>query len=387
MTVAVLKEELKKRGLDATGLKAALVARLEEAMAGEDDGAAAEAAAPEEEEAKEEPKEEAGEEEDVRAKAEEMAEKAMAEHAASEKKRERSPEQDDAPPEAKSAKSDGEHAAAPSSAQGGLTKDGQNLATYEMPDGQVRKDVPTQGNEGRIIGRGGSKIRELQDMFRTRITMNRPAGLAEVVGMLDHVNDCCDEITRIVEDGNVREAAERAGQPVPGGAYSSYGGGGFGGGGGGFGGGGGGFGGGGGRRRRSFQRPYGTRPVRRSRGAHHRPRRGKYSSRRVPNRHSHQDEPRRQRRRSVRYPGAVHRSRAHDPRVHSHRAEPRWWWLWRRWVWSTRRLRRRVPAARLRPASRLRRRIPAASRLRPTGVRRPGGRCAAPARLGGSQPG
>ena len=234
MTVAVLKEELKKRGLDATGLKAALVARLEEAMAGEDDGAAAEAAAPEEEEAKEEPKEEAGEEEDVRAKAEEMAEKAMAEHAASEKKRERSPEQDDAPPEAKSAKSDGEHAAAPSSAQGGLTKDGQNLATYEMPDGQVRKDVPTQGNEGRIIGRGGSKIRELQDMFRTRITMNRPAGLAEVVGMLDHVNDCCDEITRIVEDGNVREAAERAGQPVPGGAYSSYGGGGFGGGGGGF---------------------------------------------------------------------------------------------------------------------------------------------------------
>ena len=56
--------------------------------------------------------------------------------------------------------------------------------------------------------------------------MNRPAGLAEVVGMLDHVNDCCDEITRIVEDGNVREAAERAGQPVPGGAYSSYGGGG-----------------------------------------------------------------------------------------------------------------------------------------------------------------
>ena len=245
MTVAVLKEELKKRGLDATGLKAALVARLEEAMAGEDDGAAAEAAAPEEEEAKEEPKEEAGEEEDVRAKAEEMAEKAMAEHAASEKKRERSPEQDDAPPEAKSAKSDGEHAAAPSSAQGGLTKDGQNLATYEMPDGQVRKDVPTQGNEGRIIGRGGSKIRELQDMFRTRITMNRPAGLAEVVGMLDHVNDCCDEITRIVEDGNVREAAERAGQPVPGGAYSSYGGGGYGGGGGGFGGGGGGFGGGG----------------------------------------------------------------------------------------------------------------------------------------------
>ena len=214
MTVAVLKEELKKRGLDATGLKAALVARLEEAMAGEDDGAAAEAAAPEEEEAKEEPKEEAGEEEDVRAKAEEMAEKAMAEHAASEKKRERSPEQDDAPPEAKSAKSDGEHAAAPSSAQGGLTKDGQNLATYEMPDGQVRKDVPTQGNEGRIIGRGGSKIRELQDMFRTRITMNRPAGLAEVVGMLDHVNDCCDEITRIVEDGNVREAAERAGQPA-----------------------------------------------------------------------------------------------------------------------------------------------------------------------------
>jgi far upstream element-binding protein len=71
--------------------------------------------------------------------------------------------------------------------------------------------------------------------------MNRPAGLAEVVGMLDHVNDCCDEITRIVEDGNVREAAERAGQPVPTGAYSSYSG--YGGGGGSFGGGGGGGGG------------------------------------------------------------------------------------------------------------------------------------------------
>ena len=38
MTVAVLREELKSRGLDATGLKAVLVARLEEAMAGEGEG-------------------------------------------------------------------------------------------------------------------------------------------------------------------------------------------------------------------------------------------------------------------------------------------------------------------------------------------------------------
>ena len=248
MTVAVLREELKSRGLDATGLKAVLVARLEEAMAGEGEGEGADAAdaadAAEEEdraEAEEEKEEEEeAEEDDVRAKADEMADKAIEDHAENEKKRERSPERDDAP-EAQRARVESDAPTAVDAAAAGgerLTKDGHNFALYDLPDGQVRRDVPTQGNEGRIIGRGGSKIRELQDRFRTRITMNRPAALAEVVGMLEHVNDCADEITRIVEDGNIREAAERAGQPVATGAYSSYGGGGGygagGGGGGGF---------------------------------------------------------------------------------------------------------------------------------------------------------
>jgi hypothetical protein len=44
MTVAVLRKELEKRGLDTAGLKAALVARLEEA---EEGGGGAAAAAPE----------------------------------------------------------------------------------------------------------------------------------------------------------------------------------------------------------------------------------------------------------------------------------------------------------------------------------------------------
>jgi len=263
MTVAVLRDELKSRGLDTTGLKAALVARLEDAMEKEAGGGGEEggedADAPEEEkeeenvdaDAEEEAsveEEEAEEEEDVRAKADEMADKAIADHAENEKKRERSPERDDAPDARRARVESDAPTATDGAAAGGerLTRDGHNFALFDLPDGQVRRDVPTQGNEGRIIGRGGSKIRELQDRFRTRITMNRPAGLAEVVGMLEHVNDCADEITRIVEDGNVREAAERAGQPVPTGAYSSYGGsggGGFGGGGGGFGGGGGGGGG------------------------------------------------------------------------------------------------------------------------------------------------
>ena len=227
MTVAQLKEELKARGLDTSGLKAALVARLEEATASEGNApeadAEAEAEAEPAEAAKDEDEEyEPEEAEDVQAKADEMAEKAMAEHAASEKKRERSPEQDDAPPEAQRARV--ERDTAPVNAIGGMTPDGHNFALYNLPNGEVRRDVPTQGNEGRIIGRGGSKIRELQDRFRTRITMNRPAALAEVVGMLANVNDCCDEIHRIVADGNVREELERAGQPVPTGAYSSYGG-------------------------------------------------------------------------------------------------------------------------------------------------------------------
>ena len=235
MTVAQLKEALKARGLDVSGLKAALVARLEEAMAKDEDAAeepAEEDAAEEEkEEATAEEKEDADEEyapedageDDVQAKADEMAEKAMAEHAASEKKRERSPEQYDAPPESQRARTENVGAGS-DIVDGGLTRDGHNFAMYNLPNGEVRRDAPTQGNEGRIIGRGGSKIRELQDRFRVRITMNRPAGLAEVIGMLANVNDCCDEITRIVADGNVREELERAGQPVPTGSFSSYGG-------------------------------------------------------------------------------------------------------------------------------------------------------------------
>ena len=58
MTVAVIKKELEARGLDTKGLKAVLVARLEEALAGDatgDAAPAAEPAAPEETPA-EEPK-------------------------------------------------------------------------------------------------------------------------------------------------------------------------------------------------------------------------------------------------------------------------------------------------------------------------------------------
>ena len=58
MPVAVIKKELEARGLDTKGLKAVLVARLEEALAGDatgDAAPAAEPAAPEETPA-EEPK-------------------------------------------------------------------------------------------------------------------------------------------------------------------------------------------------------------------------------------------------------------------------------------------------------------------------------------------
>ena len=164
MTVAVLREELKSRGLDATGLKAVLVARLEEAMAGEGEGegegvdaadAAEENVRAEAEEEKEE--EEEAEEDDVRAKADEMADKAIEDHAENEKKRERSLERDDAP-EAQRARVESDAPTAVDAAAAGgerLTKDGHNFALYDLPDGQVRRDVPTQGNEGRIIGRGG----------------------------------------------------------------------------------------------------------------------------------------------------------------------------------------------------------------------------------------
>ena len=159
MTVAVLREELKSRGLDATGLKAVLVARLEEAMAGEGEGeGAADAADAAEEEDRaeaeeEKEEEEEAEEDDVRAKADEMADKAIEDHAENEKKRERSPERDDAP-EAQRARVESDAPTAVDAAAAGgerLTKDGHNFALYDLPDGQVRRDVPTQGNELSLI--------------------------------------------------------------------------------------------------------------------------------------------------------------------------------------------------------------------------------------------
>jgi far upstream element-binding protein len=89
-----------------------------------------------------------------------------------------------------------------------------NIWAFEVANGEIRRDVPTNSNEGRIIGRQGTKIRELQDRFRTKITMNRAMHLAEVVGKLADVNACCDEIMQIVAEGNVREAVDRAGQPM-----------------------------------------------------------------------------------------------------------------------------------------------------------------------------
>jgi far upstream element-binding protein len=66
------------------------------------------------------------------------------------------------------------------------------------------KSIPCVANEGRIIGKGGTKIRELQAKYEVVMHMNRENGCVEIMGDRANVLECEAEVVRIIEDGNVR---------------------------------------------------------------------------------------------------------------------------------------------------------------------------------------
>ena len=68
------------------------------------------------------------------------------------------------------------------------------------------KSIPCVGNEGRIIGKGGAKIRELQVKYEVVIQLNRENGCVEIMGNRTNVLECEVEILRITEEGTARNA-------------------------------------------------------------------------------------------------------------------------------------------------------------------------------------
>jgi len=106
--------------------------------------------------------------------------------------------------------------------------------------GGIRIDVPNS-YVGRIIGRGGSRIRELQDDSGARINILKDEATGDSTPVeLQGSQDCQQRAKELIED--ILQEQQGGG----GGGGRSGGGGGYGGGGGGYGGGGGGRSGGGG---------------------------------------------------------------------------------------------------------------------------------------------
>ena len=73
-----------------------------------------------------------------------------------------------------------------------------------QPEYECMYSVPCPGNEGRIIGKRGQKIRELQAKYGVVMQMNREKVTVEIMGDRDKVRECEAEVVKIIEDGNVR---------------------------------------------------------------------------------------------------------------------------------------------------------------------------------------
>ena len=62
--------------------------------------------------------------------------------------------------------------------------------------------IATQGQEGRIIGRGGETIRELQQRTGCRVQIDRNAGVVNITGPSQAIVDsCAREVTDLVNSG------------------------------------------------------------------------------------------------------------------------------------------------------------------------------------------
>ena len=97
---------------------------------------------------------------------------------------------------------------------GGKSKKRRGKKEYEDEDEEKAveveyestKSIPCVGNEGRIIGKGGAKIRELQAKYEVVMQLNRENGCVEIMGDRTNVLECEVEILRIIEEGTARNA-------------------------------------------------------------------------------------------------------------------------------------------------------------------------------------
>ena len=79
--------------------------------------------------------------------------------------------------------------------------------------------VPCEGQEGRIIGRGGENIRRVESQTGTRIKMNRVDNVAEVYGTPAQ----CTEAVRMIQE-YIHTAPNRGGGGFGGGGFGQQGG-------------------------------------------------------------------------------------------------------------------------------------------------------------------
>ena len=156
-------------------------------------------------------------------KAQAMADKAVADHAAASasRKRSRSPEEDDPREDTKRVEggADEPQPGAGDGGGGGLLppdafqqqqQPAKPASAWPSVGGGAPSDGPlvvvtgTGGHEGRIIGRGGAMIRELQDRHQVRIQIKRPEGCTEVTGA--GAEACAAEIRQIMANAGAAGA-------------------------------------------------------------------------------------------------------------------------------------------------------------------------------------
>ena len=129
------------------------------------------------------------------AKAQAIADKAVAEHAArtkdAEEPRERDFSREDAEKRARSRSRSRSREREPEPAEMLPPR------AFGAPGAPVVVEG-TGGHEGRIIGRGGANIKDMQARYQVNIQIKRPEGVTEVTGV--GAEACANEIRRIIED-------------------------------------------------------------------------------------------------------------------------------------------------------------------------------------------
>mmetsp|Transcript_16698 Transcript_16698/g.19244 ORF Transcript_16698/g.19244 Transcript_16698/m.19244 type:complete len:595 (-) Transcript_16698:731-2515(-) len=83
----------------------------------------------------------------------------------------------------------------------------------ELKDGEVMEEIELEVGAPAVIGRGGSRIRELEKEFSVKLVIKSGAGLCRVVGRPSAVekarNQICNIIAPLLEEKRINEEAER----------------------------------------------------------------------------------------------------------------------------------------------------------------------------------